>query len=109
MKRMAKAQTQRVFVERIFEEGKNITGMGDYQTRNWTGFHRHAALSSLALLFLMEQKMALKKTIGKITAYQIQQLVNATVNTLCSLDQVIEILLDQIPRYQMQIENQLKG
>lgn len=108
IKRMAKAQAQRVFVERIFEEGKNITGMGDYQTRSWTGFHRHAALSSLALLFLMEQKIELKKTIGKITAYQIQELVNTTINTLCSIEQVIEKLLDQIPRYQKQIENQLK-
>jgi len=108
MKRMAKAQAQRVFVERVFEEGKNITGMGDYQTRSWTGFHRHAALSSLALLFLMEQKIILNKIIGKVTAYQIQELVNATVNTLCSLEQTIVKLIDQIPRYQKQIENQLK-
>lgn len=107
MKRMAKAQGQRVFVERIFEEGKNITGMGDYQTRSWTGFHRHAALSSLALLFLMEQKIALKKTIGRVTAYQIQELVNATINTLCSIEQVIGKLRDQIPRYQKQIQNRL--
>lgn len=107
MKRMAKAQGQRVFVERIFEEGKNITGMGDYQTRSWTGFHRHAALSSLALLFLMEQKIALKKIIGRVTAYQIQELVNATINTLCSIEQVIKKLLDQIPRYQKQIQNHL--
>ena len=108
LKRMAKAQAQRVFVERIFEEGKNITGMGDYQTRSWTGFHRHAALSALALLFLMEQKIALKKTLGRVTGYQIQELINATVNTLCSIEQVIEKLLDQIPRYQKQIQNQLK-
>jgi SRSO17 transposase len=106
--RMAKAQAQRAFVERVFEEGKNIVGMGDYQTRSWTGFHRHAALSSLALLFLMEQKIHLKTTIGKITAYHIQDLVNATINTLCSLDQVIIRLAEQIPRYQRQIENQLK-
>jgi hypothetical protein len=32
-KRMAKTQAQRAFVERIFEEGKNIAGMADYQTR----------------------------------------------------------------------------
>jgi SRSO17 transposase len=108
IKRMAKAQAQRVFIERIFEEGKNITGMGDYQTRSWTGFHRHAALSSLALLFLMEQKIALKKTIGKITAYQIQELVNATINTISSINQVIDKLLHEIPRYQKQIQNQLK-
>jgi SRSO17 transposase len=106
--RMAKAQAQRAFIERVFEEGKNIVGLGDYQTRSWNGFHRHAALSSLAILFLMEQKIHLKTTIGKITAYHIQELVNATVNTLSSLEQVIERLARQIPRYQNQIENQLK-
>lgn len=105
---MAKAQAQRVFVERIFEEGKNIAGMGDYQTRSWAGFHRHAALSSLALLFLMEQKIELKKSIGKITACQIQELVNALVDTLSSMNQIIDKLSDQIPRYQNQIQNQLK-
>jgi SRSO17 transposase len=106
--RMAKAQAQRAFVERVFEEGKNIVGMGDYQTRSWTGFHRHAALSSLALLFLMEQKIHLKTTIGKITSYHIQELVNATINSLSSIDQVIQRLSEQIPKYQRQIENQLK-
>ena len=56
----------------------------------------------------MEQKIILKDSIGKITAYQIQELVNAMINTLCSIDQVIEKLLDQIPRYQKLIQNQLK-
>ena len=108
MIRMAKAQAQRAFVERVFEEGKNIVGMGDYQTRSWTGFHRHAALSSLALLFLMEQKIHLKKIIGKITAYHIQELISATVIVMGSLDQVICRLSLLIPRYQKQIANQLK-
>jgi SRSO17 transposase len=108
LSRMAKAQAQRVFVERIFEEGKNIIGMGDYQIRSWIGFHRHAALSGLALLFLMELKIKLKQSVGKITAYQIQELVNATVNSLCSVHQVIENLIEQIPKYQKQIQNQLK-
>ncbi len=42
------------------------------------------------------------------TAYQIQELINATVNTLCTIEQVIHKLLEQIPRYQKQIQNQLK-
>lgn len=108
MLRMAKAQAQRAFVERVFEEGKNIVGTADYQTRSWTGFHRHAALSSLALLFLMEQKIILKKTIGKITAYQIQELLNSTISVLGSVEQVIDRLSLLIPRYQKQIQNQLK-
>jgi SRSO17 transposase len=108
MLRMAKAQAQRAFVERIFEEGKNILGMADYQTRSWKGFHRHVALCSLALLFLMEQKIHLKSTIGKITAYQIQELINASVKFLDSLDQTINRLTQHIPQYQRQIENQQK-
>jgi SRSO17 transposase len=108
IKRMAKAQAQRVFVERIFEEGKNIAGMADYQVRSWIGFHRHVALSSLALLFIMEQKHLLKRTITKITAYNIQELVNTTIATLSAIDQTIQKVADQIERYQHQIQNQLK-
>lgn len=108
IKRMAKAQAQRVFVERIFEEGKNIAGMADYQVRSWNGFHRHAALSSLALLFIMEQKLFLKRTIRKITGYNIQELVNATIATLSTIDQTVQKVAQQIKRYQYQIENQLK-
>lgn len=106
--RMAKAQAQRVFVERIFEEGKNIAGMADYQVRSWTGFHRHTALCSLALLFIMEQKLLVHKTIKKITAYNIQELVNATIITISSLDDTIKMVASQIKKYQHQIENQLK-
>jgi SRSO17 transposase len=108
IKRMAKAQAQRVFVERIFEEGKNIAGMEDYQVRSWNGFHRHVALSSLALLFIMEQKLLLKRTIKKITGYNIQELVNATIATLSTIDQIIQKVTSQIKRYQHEIKNQLK-
>jgi SRSO17 transposase len=103
MKDMAKAQAQRAFVERVFEEGKNIVGMADYQVRSWVGFHRHMTLCSLALLFLMEQKLELKKTIGIVTAYQIQELVNATIQTLHTLEEVITHLTVEIPKYQQQI------
>jgi SRSO17 transposase len=106
--RMARAQAQRAFVERVFEEGKNILGMADYQTRGWNGFHRHMALCSLALLFLMQQKIALQSFIGRITAYQLQSIINSSIATLDSLDQVINRLAQQIPQYQKQIQNQLK-
>ena len=106
--RLAKAQAQRQFVERVFEEGKNIVGLGDYHVRSWEGFHKHAALCCLNLLFLMQQKIKLKASLGKITAYQLQELVNASISALSSLEQVINRLLVQIPEYQRQIENQLK-
>lgn len=82
--------------------------MADYHLRSWVGFHKHTALSSLALLFIMEQKLLLRKTIQKITAYNIQELVNATIITISSLDTIIKKVADQIKIYQHQIENQLK-
>ena len=49
----------------------------------------------------MEQKLLLGKTIvGKVTAYQLQELVNATIETVHSLDEIIAHLMDKIPRYQ---------
>jgi hypothetical protein len=108
LKQLARAQGQRVFVERIFEEGKNILGMGDYQTRSWKGFHRHMALCSLSLLFLMEQKIILGLSIGRVTAYQIHELIMASINSLSSMDLIIQKLTNQIPKYQNQILNQLK-
>ena len=108
LSRMAKAQAQRAFVERIFEEGKNVLGMADYQTRSWNGFHRHMALCSMALLFLMEQKVVLQSLIGRVTAYQIHRIINASIATLDSLDQTINRLSQQIPIYQRQIKNHLK-
>lgn len=107
LKRLAKAQAQRQFIERIFEEGKNIVGMADYHIRSWDGFHKHVALCCLNLLFLVQQKIKLKAFIGRVTAYQLQDLVNASISTLASLEQIIQRLIIQIPKYQNQIENHL--
>jgi SRSO17 transposase len=100
---MAKAQAQRVFVERVFEEGKNIVGMADYQVRSWDGFHRHMALCSLCLLFIMEQKILLAHTVGKVTGYQLQELINATILVIGTKEEIIHRLIKQIPRYQREI------
>lgn len=35
-------------VEQCHGQGKNETGLGDYETRSWSGWHRHTALSFLA-------------------------------------------------------------
>lgn len=35
---LARQQRYRVFVEKIFEEGKNQAGVGYYQVRSWSVF-----------------------------------------------------------------------
>jgi len=57
--RVAKAEHR---IEECFERGKGEAGMGDYEVRNWTGWHHHQTLSLLASWFLnVETRRAEKK------------------------------------------------
>lgn len=78
---LAIKQGERVFVEKIFEEGKNQVGLGDYQVRKWEGFHKHMAMCFIGLYYIFEQKMTLKKKGIKITAPIIRKLVAATIES----------------------------
>lgn len=108
LKTLAKRQGQRVFVERIFEEGKNQIGLGDYQVRSWDGFHKHLTLCFLAFYYMAEQKKTHQQDI-KLTNATIRKLVAATiVSRWDNLDQTIELCLQQITHYQRQIRQNIK-
>jgi SRSO17 transposase len=46
--RLAKTAGARWAVEGAFESAKQEVGLGDYEVRSWTGWHRHVTLSLLA-------------------------------------------------------------
>jgi SRSO17 transposase len=48
-------------IEECFLRGKGECGLGDYQVRNWLGWHHHVALSMLSLWFLTEELLRQKK------------------------------------------------
>jgi SRSO17 transposase len=50
--RVAKAAHR---VEECFRRGKSEAGLGDYQVRNWRGWHHHQTLSLLAAWFLNQE------------------------------------------------------
>ena len=50
--RVAKAEHR---VEECFQRGKSEAGLGDYQVRNWCGWHHHQTLSLIAAWFLNEE------------------------------------------------------
>ena len=56
--RVAKAEHR---IEQCFQRGKTDAGMGDYQVRNWNGWHHHQALSLVAAWFLNEETRRGKK------------------------------------------------
>ena len=51
-------QGQRYWVERDFENGKSELGMSDYQVRKWLGWHHHHAILFMAMLFMLEERIA---------------------------------------------------
>ncbi|MGH9364230.1 MAG: IS701 family transposase [Thermoanaerobaculia bacterium] len=53
---MASAAYSRWPIEQDHGQGKNETGLGDYETRTWRGWHHHTALSFLAHHFLVTQR-----------------------------------------------------
>lgn len=50
--RVAKAEHR---VEECFKRAKSESGLGDYQVRNWLGWHHHQTLAPLAAWFLNEE------------------------------------------------------
>jgi len=59
-------------VEQDFQCGKEECGLDEYETRGWTGWHHHTALSMLALWFLTLQKVRLGKKHPRITVPEIR-------------------------------------
>ena len=62
---MASAAYSRWPIEQDHGQGKNETGLGDYETRTWRGWHHHTALSFLAHHFLVTQRNRLGEKIPR--------------------------------------------
>jgi SRSO17 transposase len=52
-------------VEQCHGQGKNETGLGDYETRSWLGWHHHTALSFLAHHWLVLERNRLGEKISR--------------------------------------------
>lgn len=59
LKRLAEVAGCRWCVEQDFQCGKGECGLDEYETRGWTGWRHHTALSMLALWFLTLQRLRL--------------------------------------------------
>ena len=57
---LAQRQGQRSWVERTFEDATGEVGLTDYQVRGWRGWHHHAALVMMAMLFLLQERQAVR-------------------------------------------------
>lgn len=65
IKELLRAAFARWPVEQCHGQGKNETGLGDYETRSWLGWHHHTALSFLAHHWLVLERNRLGKKIPR--------------------------------------------
>jgi len=64
MTEMVQMSAKRWSIEQLFQEGKSYLGMGDYEVRSYTGWHRHMTLVFVTMHFLLGVRLefGLKKT-----------------------------------------------
>ena len=66
-------------IETCFEDGKQELGLGDYQTRSWTGWHHHMTLCILAHFLLVRLQIRLQDDAPALTLQQTILLLQATL------------------------------
>jgi SRSO17 transposase len=91
--RLAYMQGQRYFVERALEEAKQQGGFGEYQVRGWRGWHHHAALVMMAMLFLTRERLEIGEPV--LTAADVQMML---VHYLPRRNRTHEDLIDLLRR-----------
>ncbi len=75
VERLVQMQRRRFWIERCFEDGKSECGMADYQVRGWLAWHHHMALVMMAMLFMLEEKLAQKKSYPLLSCSDIEVLL----------------------------------
>lgn len=73
--RLVRFQRQRFWVEHAFGEAKAELGLDEYEVRTWHGWHRHAALTCMALVFLVEERLLHQDDLPLLSARDIRDLV----------------------------------
>jgi len=69
-------QHQRYWIERAIQEAKSEVGMAQYQVRGWFGWHQHIAMVTLAMLFALQQKLAYRDCVPRLSTHDIVELLS---------------------------------
>jgi SRSO17 transposase len=72
---LAQMQGYRFWVEQTFRNGKSDSGMADYQARKWSSWHHHMALVSMAMLFMVEERVLHQEDIPLLSCHDIECLL----------------------------------
>jgi SRSO17 transposase len=77
--RLARMQGDRYWVERAFEDAKGECGLADYQALGWRSWHHHVAIVMLAMLFIVQQRLAHQSGLELLTPRDIVEMLKETL------------------------------
>jgi SRSO17 transposase len=72
---LAKVACTRHRIEEFFEDAKTYLGMTEYETRSWSGWHRHMTLVAMAYLFITLARLELGKKTPELTLDRVVRLM----------------------------------
>jgi SRSO17 transposase len=75
VQRLAQMQGQRYWVERAFQDGKGQAGLDHYQARGWRAWHHHMALVMMAMLFMLQERLAARDIYPLLSCADIETLL----------------------------------
>ena len=76
---LAEMQGQRYWVERAFEDAKGECGLAEYQALGWRPWHHHVTMVMLAMLFIVEQRVAQQPGLELLTPRDIVEMLKETL------------------------------
>ena len=79
VRKLARMQAQRFWIERAFQDAKSHIGMAQYQARQWPSWHRHMALVMMAMLFMLQERLDHSDLYPLLSCYDIQILLATTL------------------------------
>jgi SRSO17 transposase len=98
-------QMQRYWVERSLQDAKSELGMDEYQVRSWQGWHHHMALTFLALLFMLLQKINHKEETPLLSCSDIRFILKNTLPKKAnSRKEVMKLIQQRHQRRQRDID-----
>lgn len=75
--RLAQMQGQRFWIERALQDAKSACGLADYQLLGWRAWHHHVAMVMLAMLFILEQRVARQDEVDLLSPADIVGILKA--------------------------------
>ena len=98
---LAYMQGQRHWVERTFEDAKSELGMAQYEVRTWRGWHHHMALVSMAMLFMLKERIGHAQSAPLLSARDIVELLEYYLPRRGAKEE--EVIADLVTRHKQRI------